>query len=306
VKVSDLGSAEIGARLRDGRMRVQTGPFVMQLQSTIAAVAEGVALLYGDYPLPADQAFADFTVGLARGAGLRSWLKPQARFVYDGQPVFEPMPLDHAYPLLEWSMNWCVASQAHQYLLLHAAVIERHGLAVILPAPPGSGKSTLCAGLIHAGWRLISDEMALVARDGSGLVWPLCRPVSLKNTSIDIIRAWAPQAVFNRVTVNTTKGNVTHMRAPAEHVARMHESARPRWVIFPRWVAGSAPELTPRSRALSVLELGRNAFNYAQLGEQGFELLTDLVQDCDCHDFRYSSLADAVTLFDRLAEAARP
>lgn len=305
MKVSDLGRAEIGERIRQGRMRVRTGPLVMQLQSPFAAVADGVALLYADYPVPPDGDFVDFSLGVTRGIGLRRWLKPQARFIYDGQAVFEPMAVDHAYPLLEWSMNWCVASQAHQYLLLHAAVIERNGFAAILPAPPGSGKSTLCAGLIHAGWRLITDEMALVARDGSGRIWPLCRPVSLKNASIDVMRQWAPQAVFNRVTINTNKGNVTHMRVPTEHVARMHESARARWVIFPRWKAGSPPQLGGRSRAQSVLELGRNAFNYAQLGEQGFDLLVDLVQGCDCHDFSYSNLSDAVAVFDALAEAAR-
>lgn len=304
MRLADLGRAEIGARLRRGRLRVQTGPLVMQLHSPIADVAEGVALLYADYPVPEDGDFADFTVGVTRGQGLRRWLKPQSRFIYDGQPVFEPMAVDHAYPLLEWSMNWCVASQAHQYLLLHAAVIERNGFAAILPAPPGSGKSTLCAGLIHAGWRLVSDEMALVARDGSGRIWPLCRPVSLKNASIDVIRAWAPRAVFNKVTVNTLKGNVTHMRAPAEHVARMHESALARWVIFPRWVAGTRPQLAKRARAPSVLELGRNAFNFAQLGEQGFELLTDLVMGCDCHDFSYANLSDAVAVFDQLAQEA--
>lgn len=300
----DLGAAECAGRLRDGRLRLRTGPFVMQLQSPVDEVAAGVSLLYADYPVPEPAEFADFSLQVMPSGGLRRWIKPQARFFYDGQPVFEPMALDHAYPLLEWSMNWCVASQAHQYLLLHAAVIERNGLAVILPAPPGSGKSTLCAGLIHAGWRLVSDEMALVERDGSGRIWPLCRPVSLKNRSIDVMRAWAPQAVFNRVTVNTTKGNVTHMQAPAAHVARMHEPAVARWVVFPRWQQGSAPVLSPRSRAASVIELARNAFNYAQLGEQGFHRLVDLVRSCDCHDFRYASLDDAVKVFDRLAAEA--
>lgn len=301
MKLADLGAAECARRLREGGLRVQTGPFVMQLQSPITGVAEGLATLYPDYPVPGADSFADFTVRIAPSGGLRRWIKPQARFFYDGQAVFEPMALDHAYPLLEWSMNWCVASQAHQFLLLHAAVIERNGHAAILPAPPGSGKSTLCAGLIHAGWRLISDEMALVDRDGSGRIWPLCRPVSLKNRSIDLMRAWAPQAVFNRVTINTTKGNVTHMRAPAAHVARMHEPVRARWVIFPRWQAGSAPVLSARSRGASVIELARNAFNYSHLGEQGFHRLVDLVQGCDCHDFRYARLDDAVTVFDRLA-----
>jgi hypothetical protein len=41
-------------------------------------------------------------------------------------------------------------------------VLERGGRALLLPAPSGSGKSTLCAGLAFNGWRLLSDELALL------------------------------------------------------------------------------------------------------------------------------------------------
>ncbi|MFZ2388368.1 MAG: HprK-related kinase A, partial [Polaromonas sp.] len=215
----------------------------------------------------------------------------------------EPLPADHAYPLLEWAMNWCISSHAHQGLLLHAAAIERQGLAVILPAPPGSGKSTLCAGLVSRNWRLLSDEVAMISLADGG-VTALARPVSLKNESIDVIRRFAPQAVINRVSHGTSKGSVTHMRAPVEHVSRVDERARPRWVVFPRYVAGAAPMMKSRPKAESMLELGRNAFNYMVLGHRGFNALGDLVSACDCYDFHYSDLDDAMVAFDELLEQA--
>jgi HprK-related kinase A len=292
---------EVRRRLCHEGLALRTGPFVIRLVSPLSIVADGVLRMYGHYELAPDGQFCDFTVEIRPVRGLRRMVRPLVHFLFDGAPVFEPMPADHAYPLMEWGMNWCLAMHAHQYLLLHSAVIERSGHAVILPAPPGSGKSTLCAGLIHAGWRLVSDEMAVVSRDGSGRIWPLCRPVSLKNQSIAIMQDWAPQAIFNPNTVNTTKGTVTHMQAPPAHVERMHESTQARWVIFPRWQAGATARLTPRSRARSVIELGRNAFNAQRLGADGFHLLSDLVERCDCHDFQYSQLGDAVTVFDGLA-----
>jgi len=304
MRLSDLSPQERVSRLRNEGLALRTGPFVFRIHSPMALVEQGLTLLYGANPVADDEAFVDFDLALLPTGGLRRWIRPQARFFFDGHAPFEPLHIDHAYPLLEWSMNWCISAHAHEGLLLHAASIERNGLAAILPAPPGSGKSTLCAGLVHRQWRLMSDEVAMISLEDGG-VTALARPVSLKNESLAVIKAFAPEAVFNRVSHGTTKGSVTHMRAPEDHVRRVDERAQPRWVIFPRYEAGSAPLLTPRSKAGSLLELGRNAFNYVVLGEQGFDALADMVERCDCYDFRYSRLDDAVATFDNLLVQAR-
>lgn len=108
---------------------------------------------------------------------------------------------------------------------------------------------------------------------------------------------------MNAVSHETHKGSVTHMKVPPAQVAQLQRRALPRWVIFPRWVADAPAELTPRSRAQSLIELGHNAFNYLVLGEDGFQVLGDVVEACDCHDFRYGRLDDAVAAFDALAAA---
>ncbi len=301
--LSELPPAERKRRLAGEGLVLRTGPFVFCIRSPLLQIDQGLALLYANYPLPGADTFVDFALQLDHPPGLRRWLRPQVQFLFDGESPFEPLPADHAYPLLEWAMNWCISAHAHGGLLLHAAVVEREGLAAILPAPPGSGKSTLCAGLIHSGWRLLSDEVALISLDDGG-VTALARPVSLKNESLGVMQRFAPQAVFNRVSHGTVKGSVTHMQAPADHVRRVADRARPRWVVFPKYVAGAAPSLKPRPKADSMLELGRNAFNYMVLGRLGFDALCDMVDGCDCHDFEYSNLNDAVAVFDGLVQQA--
>lgn len=303
MKLADLSLAEQNLRLKHGELLLQAGPFKYRLQSTIASIAEGLRLLYANYSVAEPDGFADFSLKLEPGSGLHRWWRPQVRFSSDGYYPFEPLPITHAYPQMEWAMNWCVSTQAHQYLMLHAAVVERGGFAAILPAPPGSGKSTLCAALIQRGWRLLSDELALISlKDGS--IYPAVRPVSLKNESMAIIQAFAPQAVFNRVTHNTSKGSVTHMKVPDEQVERMHQVATPRWVVFPKYVADSRALLTPLPRGQGMLELGANAFNYTLLGLTGFEALAQMVERCQCLRFHYSRLEDAVAAFDNLASQA--
>jgi HprK-related kinase A len=302
VTLSELSRAAVAAQLENNGLILQIGPFSFRLISPIKSVAQGLCTLYGDYPVLDESHFVDFTVTIAGGRGWHRWFGRQAVFEFDGSHPFIPLPQDHAFPLLEWSMNWCISMLAHQYLLLHSAVIEREGCAVILPAPPGSGKSTLCAGLVNRGWRLLSDELALISLADASIT-PLGRPISLKNQSIDVMRAYVPGAVFSQVVHDTSKGSVALMKVPKEHLQRIQETAQPRWVIFPKYVAESAPLLTPRSKANSMLELGRNSFNYMVLGRTGFETLCKVIDGSDCYDFQYSQLDDAVRVFDQLVAA---
>lgn len=303
--LSQLDFPEMVARLCSPGLRIRTGSLNFKIISSIASVAEGISLLYADYPLADDAAFIDFTVEINPVAGLRRWWRPQVQFTYYGDQPFAALPIGHAFPLLEWAMNWCISSQAHHFLTLHAAVLEREGCAVILPAPPGSGKSTLCAGLASRGWRLLSDELTLISL-ADGLITPLGRPISLKNQSLDVLRKFYPEVVLNQVTHDTAKGSVSHMKVPPGHVEQLEERVRPRWVVFPKYVPDSQAELTQRSKANSLLELGRNSFNYPVLGLAGFELLADLISASDCYDFRYSQLEDAAALFDQLVQQECP
>ena len=299
MKLADLPLAELQRRLRGPGVVLQTAQFVTQLTSPIAEVARGLSLLYGDYPLADPDQFVDFPVRIAPPRGLRRWLHPQVLFYFDGHPPFKPLPREQAFPMFEWGLNWCVSSFCHQYLVIHAAVIEKQGFAAILPAPPGSGKSTLCAGLIHRGWRLLSDELTLVdLTDGS--VVPLARPVSLKNRSIEVIKKFAPETVFSPVVHDTTKGSVAHLRPPADSVARWHERARPGWVIFPRYVAGAPAQLIPHPKARAFMGLAENGFNQSFLGHEGFNGVAALIDACDCYEFSYGDLNEAVRVFAAL------
>lgn len=301
---STLSAASL-ARLAPsaGGLAFRAGPFVYRLKSDVPAVAEGLESLYAGFPLVGKDAFVDFEVEILRSRGWRRFVRTQSQFRFEGTQSFEPLPLAHGFALMEWALNWCVSSHVNHYLLIHAAVVERGGRAVVLPAPPGSGKSTLCAALVQRGWRLLSDEIAVVSLGGTQQaprLWPIVRPVSLKNHSIEVIRAFEPRARLSRLAHGTAKGTVAHMRPPDEHIARMDESAPAAWVVFPRWRLGAEANLKPRTRAGTAVELARNSFNYPTLGLTGFDRLTALVDACACFDFEYGRLDDAIATFDAL------
>jgi HprK-related kinase A len=296
VIVSDLGRADLDHVLKRGALALRTGSYVTRIKSSIPAVAAGVARLYADFPLADEESFADFQVAVARPRGVRRWLKAQSLFYVDGYPPFKPLPLAQAFPLLEWGLNWCISSHCHEHLVIHAAVVERQGKAAILPAPPGSGKSTLCAALVNSGWRLLSDEMALIRLEDSRVV-PLPRPVSLKNQSIDIIRRRTPDAIFSPVVRDTIKGSVAYMKPSAECVARAAETAAPSWIVFPRFVPEEEACLRGLRKSETFIRMGGNAFNYSLLGMRGFEAMAGVIDASQCFEFSYSRLDDAIAAF---------
>lgn len=300
MKVSELSPREFEQRLAKGELLIDTHPFVTRLRTTVPRLVRELALMYADFELIAPDRFADFHIEIHNEGGLRRWFRPQARFVYDGKPAFLPLPADHALTMVEWGLNWCVASHAHQYLVAHAAVLERQGQAVLLPAPPGSGKSTLCAALMLRGWRLLSDELALIDMD-SGLVHGMARPVNLKNASIELIQRFEPSAVFSEPIPDTAKGTVALLRAPREAIARRREPARPRWVVLPSYQAGAEARLDRMDRAEAALMLAEQSFNYDIHGRRGFEAVATLCERSDCYRFEYSQLDDGLALMDALA-----
>lgn len=301
MELADLRPGELERRLRAPGLRLRTGPVVTQIRSGLPRLAESVALLYADYTLEDEESFADFHVRIAPPRGVRRWWRAQVQFQFDGAPAFHPLPADQAFPILEWGLNWCISMSCHQYLVLHAAVVEKAGGALLLPAPPGTGKSTLCAGLVSRGWRLLSDELCLIDPASAHIV-PLARPISLKNASVDVIRGFAPDAVISPVVHDTLKGSVAHLRAPADSVRRAGEPAPARWIVLPRYERGAAAQLEPLARGPAFMQLADSAFNYEVHGAGGFRLLADLVEACRCFEFSYGSLEEAVRVFDALAE----
>lgn len=300
MKISDLSLREIKARLRRNALRFNAGAFTVCVHSPFTNVAEGIFKLYADYDVVAPTEFIDFYVEIVRPPSIRRWFAPQAVFRHDGKAPFKPLPADHAFALFEWAFNWCVGNHAHHYLLIHAAIIEKNGGALILPAPPGSGKSTLCAALTAHGWRLLSDEMTIIDR-ATGLAVPFTRPANLKNRSIDIIAQTFPRMTIGRKSFDTTKGTVAHMRAPSSSVARNTELASPRWIVFPKYQAESPTVLTGLAKGEAAIQLIENSFNYDLLGKPGFDALTKLVDECECYRFTYSNLSEALALFDEHA-----
>ena len=302
MRLVELADDDVSQRLAGTGILLQTGPFTVRVRAGIEQFAPLLQRFYAHFPVLAEPAIADFHVQLRQPRSVRRWWRPQSLFMLDDQSPFLPYPLSHAFPLFEWGLNWAIAMQAHQYLMLHSAVVERGGRALLLPAWPGSGKSTLCAALVNRGWRLFSDEFGLVRAEDGKLI-PLPRPMPLKNRSIDVIRDFAPDAELGPLFHGTRKGTVAHLLSPAASVEKLAVPAPPGWLVFPRYRSGASLRLKPIPKQQAFIKLANNSFNFQLLGLRGFEGVTRLVRSCDCYVLSYSNLDEAMDAMNGLAES---
>ena len=296
--LNHLTAHEYRHRLAYGEIPLRIGPYIYRLQSNLPTVAAGIMTLYADFRLADAEEFVDYNVALVC-SGLLQRMRGQAEFLFDSKNPFDPIPIGQAYAFLEWGMNWCVSLHTNEYLKLHAAAVSRGESAVIMPGVPGAGKSTLCAALGLSGWRILSDEHAMIP-PGTTEVIPLCRPVSLKNESIDVIKSFSSKAIFGPTSKETHKGVVAHMKADLTPDSHNTKSLRAKAMIFPRYSRDDSQRLSLRRKTDSFILAAYHSFNYSLLCETGFEAMKTLIDNVECYDLVYHDLDWAIKAMDEL------
>lgn len=301
--LSSLSDKDARSLLKAGNLQLRVGPYIYRLQTDLPEVIDGLSGLYADFPIASSDSFTDYCVAMQRG-GIASRLRREAHFLFENQHSFAPVPTAQAYAFMEWGMNWCVSMHANEYLKLHAAVVARNGLAIIMPGVPGAGKSTLCAALGLCGWRVLSDEHALVPPGTTELV-PLCRPVSLKNESIPLIKSFDSGALFGPTSKDTHKGAVAHMKADLTPDSHCEKTVPAHIMLFPRYSKDEQQHLTPRPRSTSFVLAAYHSFNYSLLAKAGFKAMQTLVDSVECYDLVYNDLDWAIRTVDEIHDTVR-
>jgi len=303
-RVGDLPEVELARRLADSGVIVDIGPFSIRLTSPILDVARDFHRMYADFPLGDDGQVVDVGIDLQRPWGLRRWWRPQMLIAIEGVRQFNPVELAFGSAAFEWAFNMSLAARTNQHLVVHAGVVEKGGRAVVLPADPGAGKSTLSAALMASGWRLLSDEAVVFAQDDTVLSIP--RPVMLKGPSTAMIRARFPalEMTVPRPAPPDTEGPLCLVRPSGNSVAAAATPARVRWVVFPRYRSGAAFAVQQLERGPAFMRLAEHTINYGVRGLSAFEQLGRVVGGATCHTLEYSVLDEALDFFERLSREA--
>ena len=303
--VGDVPRHDLVRRLRHEGVHLSTGAFTTHLRITFSSLADEFAEMYARYPLEEPPGIDDARVRVTlEGGPLR--LGRRMAVAATETKTMEAVPVERAFTAMETALNWSAASSEVAPLIVHSAVLERDGRALIMPAASGSGKSTLAAALAWRGWRLLSDEIAVFSFEDASLR-PNPRPVSLKNRAVDVIAAFEPRASFSRLFRGTLKGDVAYMQPPSEAIVRAQEPAAPGLVVAPLYAEGAPTTLKQLDRVAGFRTLVDSSLNYASMLHTGFEMFTSVVERCGLYALTYSDLDSAIVAIDRLhARAPEP
>ena len=281
--------------------QVRIGPIGFRIGSDWRAPIAQLETLYAAYPKPED-GVPDFTVRLFAARPWRRVVRPAVMIGGDYiLPEAAPLPLAQGLLAAEMGMNLQMALGQRHFLLLHAAVVERDGKALVLTGVSGAGKSTLAALLSPRGWRLMGDEFALLD-PATGLLHAFPRLVSLKNASVATVAAEVPADRLGPMLEGTPKGTIRHLVPDAAALAAMDAPARPALILFPSFGYDSATRDVAQSEVF--VRLTQASTNYVAMGERGFDALTALVQGVPARAIDYPDTDSAIALVEA-AWAAR-
>ncbi|MBI1395618.1 MAG: HprK-related kinase A [Betaproteobacteria bacterium] len=302
MRIGEVPGGDLARMLAGQGVGLDLGAARVRVFSDVSPLARAFGQVYSDYESVDAASFHDVTVAVRRVRGPRRWLRQQIEFVSDGELPFEPFPAVTHLPLLEWGMNYALTDRMVHRLLLHAGVVEKDGIGILLPAIPGSGKSTLTAALMCRGYRLLSDEFAVVSLDRD-CVSPMVRPIALKNESISVIRSFSDLARLGPEFPKTRKGTVAHLKPTPESIDRRHDVVSPSIVLFPKYQKGAAASVSEVSSETAFSKLSVNSFNYEFLGSSSFDAVARIVGNATCRRIEFDDLGAAVSLVDELVRS---
>jgi hypothetical protein len=207
-----------------------------------------------------------------------------------------------AAPWLLWFLNRVAAVTPHRVTIHAGAVAGPHG-AVLLPGPPGAGKSTMTAALVRAGCGYLSDELAALDLTGR-CVHPFPRPLALHPTTVALLdagpgpptRPTGGGVADVTAPVVTRAGREGGVLAPSHSLgATLAGPTPPAAIVMPRIVAGAPGRPRPLGPPAALLGLLAHAPNLALLGARAFGVLAELAARCPAYGLEFDAPAPAAS-----------
>jgi hypothetical protein len=190
-----------------------------------------------------------------------------------------------------WRLNREITRAVSDYFVIHAGVVMAPGVgAVVLCAPSGSGKSSLTAALVRAGFGYLSDELAPID-PVTRRVHPFPKALTLKSGSFHLF-----PDVGSPDPASESSPRSWHLLVEDLGGYAVTTPEEVRMIILPRYEEGVEDRLEPITTAEAVYALAEQSFGLQRYGGRALLLLADVVSNSTCFRLSFDDLAAAVDL----------
>ena len=219
-----------------------------------------------------------------------------------GEHLYESDRLNYVLEFLESDLLSLLIQGLPNHLLVHAGMVQIDGRTILLPAKAGSGKSTLVAALIRAGFSLGTDEMAVLGVADSKL-YPFPKALNLKSPSLEVLGPLGGTMNLIVPDAPADGDRVHHVEVRPERILSPARGYRVDHIVFPRFGVGETDRIEPVARAAAIGEIAQLSFNHYRLLDRALDCLETLVRTADCYRLTFSDLEAAIGLVREMAEA---
>jgi hypothetical protein len=201
----------------------------------------------------------------------------------------------------EWAITLKILESMSNYIQIHASGIVVDEKALLVPGPPGSGKSILTYKLLLEGFSCFSDEIIFI-EPKTLLIHPFPRSLHIEHQMVEQFPQLLSDGRSKQYLDASGKLRFNPSSLKKEWVAKPSHA---KWIIFPDYDQKHDNELIPIGHTEATSLLIGQAINLKNYGSKGVDVLLALVKSCNTYLFKAGNIQPETKLSELLYKLSK-
>ena len=215
----------------------------------------------------------------------------------DGKSLFKGESLAGLGVILMGEVLYHLIRDNSKGLAIHAGLVSDDQSTTLIPGASGNGKSSVTTWMLCNGKRYHTDELVNIDLETQH-VSPFTRPLNIKTRGVESIRQLIDlDSIGDQIRVSAGVTMIPHRLVNPDF---RKESPKISHIVFPKYIADSAPEAVKLSGAEAGLELMRSNVIARNLPSHGFGEIIKLVRNIPAYKVHYRHFDDLPALMSEI------